>query len=225
MSFNVSFNANQIAGPARGSVHTISAAYADFAVARSAADDLEKAGLRPTTITPVGPWTVTQLGGANSGILEHPVMTALIGAFSLGTITTTGALIWLDSPRSWLIYAGLGMIVGALTGSIASAIAAADHPSWHEEALGYSIGGLTVEVEADETRSAEVAALVMGRHGPTLFRSQTSPGPRPPSERVMWQHDDDLSPLEALGSWLGDIDVRGHRRGRHLEADRVGRSL
>ncbi len=211
------------APPEEEQVSTFSAAYPDPSVANAVVDDLEKAGLHPTVIAPLGPWTLSSLPVPRSRLFEHPLITAATGALALGTITALASIVWLDG-RHWLLYAGLGAVVGALTGWIGSAMAATAHPPRREDLLAHPVGGLTIEVEAGETRKAELAERVMGRHGPTIFTARTRPGPRSPTERVMWQHENGLSPLEALSSWLDDRG-RSRRsvtpRGRHLETNRL----
>jgi hypothetical protein len=116
------------------------------------------------------------------------------------------------------MYAGLGLVVGALTGWVGSALAATAHPAREEDLLAYPGGGLTVEVEAAGPAAATLAETVMGRHDPTVFKARSRPAARPPAERVMWQHEAGLSPLEAMASWLGNAepDSPGMTRGRHL---------
>jgi hypothetical protein len=201
----------------------LSAAYPDPSTAQAVADDLERAGLRPTVIVPLGPWTLSALPDPGTRLFEHPVITAATGAFALGAITSLGALIWLDG-RHWLLYAGLGMVVGALTGWLGSAMAATPHPARREDLLAHPGGGLTVEVEAGEARKARVAETVMGRHEPMVFTARTRPGPRPPTQNVMWEHDQGLSPLQVLSIWIDERE-RSRRpvtpRGRHLESHRL----
>ena len=202
---------------------SLSAAYTDSSAAREVVEDLERAGLHPTFIVPLGAaWAPTDppTGGV---LFQHPWQTAAVGAMTLGAITGFGNLVWLNG-RHWLIYVGLGVLVGALTGWIASALAATAHPAREEDLLAYPGGGLTIEVEADEPGKARLAETVMGRHHPTLFKARTRPGPRLPEERVMWQHEAGLSPLEALGSWFEDNRsglTPPSRRGRHLQPNRL----
>ncbi|MGH8948839.1 MAG: hypothetical protein ACRDXF_08265, partial [Acidimicrobiia bacterium] len=202
---------------------TFSAAYLDPSIAGAVVDDLERAGLRPTVIAPLGPWTLSSLPDPGSRIFEHPMITAVTGAFALGSITALASVIWLDG-RHWLLYAGLGFVVGALTGWIGSAMSATAHPPRREDLLAHPGGGLTVEVEAGEPRKARLAETVMGRHEPILFTARTKPGPRSPSERVMWEHDEGLSPLEALSVWVEEKEQASQPvtpRGRHLETHRL----
>jgi hypothetical protein len=221
MSFNLSF---PVSPPERSEdrVSTLSAAYPDLTIANAVAEDLERAGLHPTVIAPLGPWTLSSLPDPGSRLFEHPVITAATGALALGAVTALGSLVWLDG-RHWLLYAGLGLVVGALTGWIGSAMAATAHPARREDLLAHP-SGLTVEVEAGEARKARLAETVMGRHEPMVFTARTKPGPRAPTERVMWQHDNGLSPLEALSSWLDEREQSHHPvppRGRHLESHRL----
>jgi hypothetical protein len=220
MSFNLSFSTGRLAEPDDEQTSTFSAAYPDSSIASAVVDDLERAGLRPTVIAPLGPWTLSSLPDPGGRLFEHPVITAAAGALGLGALTSLASMIWLDG-RHWLIYAGLGMVVGALTGWIGSAMAATAHPPRREDLLSHPSGGLTIEVEAGEPRKARLAESVMGRHEPILFTARTKPGPRSPTERVMWEHDDGLSPLEAVSAWMQEKE-RTRRpttpRGRHLES-------
>jgi len=223
LSFNLSFPTSRAAEPDDEQTSTFSAAYLDPSIAGAVVDDLERAGLRPTVIAPLGPWTLSSLPDPGSRIFEHPMITAVTGAFALGSITALASLIWLDG-RHWLVYAGLGFVVGALTGWIGSAMSATAHPPRREDLLAHPGGGLTVEVEAREPRKARLAETVMGRHEPILFTARTKPGPRSPSERVMWEHDEGLSPLEALSVWVEGREQARHPaapRGRHLEGHRL----
>jgi hypothetical protein len=118
------------------------------------------------------------------------------------------------------------MAVGALTGWIGSAMAATAHPARDEDLLAHPRAGLTVEVDAAQTSQARVAERVMGQHDPTVFTARTRPGPGARSERVMWHHDEGLSPLEALSLWVEERE-RPRRapappRGRHVAGDRAG---
>jgi hypothetical protein len=132
------------------------------------------------------------------------------------------AWLWAD-PGRW-IYALLGMALGALTGSMASALAATSPPEWHEHLLGDPLGGVTVEVSTTDGSSAEVAKAVMAVHDPALVESTTEPGPRPPVERVLWDHEEGLSPLEELSTWVVGREAHAsrqrRRRGRHIEQGR-----
>ena len=221
MSFNVSSNASSPTKPVEVQISTLSAGYTDSSVAHAVVDDLERAGLRPILTVPLGPWTMSALPDPSRGLFERPVGVAATGAFVLGLLTSFGSLIWLDGRHMWL-YAGLGLFVGALTGWIGSAIAAGDHHAREGNVMAHPGGGLTVEVEADEPGKARLAEIVMGRHDPTIFNAQTRPGPRPASERVMWHHDEGLSPLQAMSMWLDDSDPSsGPPRGRHLAAQRI----
>jgi hypothetical protein len=140
-------------------------------------------------------------------------------------VTALVSVIWLDG-RHWLVYGALGMAVGALTGWIGSAMAATAHPARDEDLLAHPRAGLTVEVEAAREIQARVAERVMGQHDPTVFTARTRPGPGARSERVMWDHDEGLSPLEALSLWVEERE-RPRRapappRGRHVADDRIG---
>ena len=224
MSFNLSFPTVKSAEPDEEQTSTFSAAYPDPSIAGAVVDDLERAGLRPTVIEPLGPWTLSALPDPGSKFFEHSLITAATGALALGTITALASVIWLDG-RHWLVYAGLGFFVGALTGWIGSAMSATAHPPRREDLLAHPGGGLTIEVEAGEPRKARLAESVMGRHEPILFTARTKPGPRSPSERVMWEHDQGLSPLEALSVWVEGRDRSSRSpappRGRHLESHRL----
>lgn len=209
--------------PPAGERVSLSAAYTDSTAARAVVEDLERAGLHPTFIVPLGSSWATAQPSAAGTLFEHPWQTSAVGAMTLGAITGFGNLVWLDG-RHWVLYVSLGVLLGALTGWIASALAATAHPAREEDLLAYPGGGMTIEVEADEPGKARLAEAVMGRHDPTIFKARTRPGPRPPQERVMWQHEAGLSPLEALGSWFEDTRSGPGprpRRGRHLQADHL----
>jgi hypothetical protein len=222
MSLNTSLNASSAGQAVPDQVSIVSAAYSDSSAARAVVDDLERVGLRPTVIIPMGPWTVSPPQGPSGGLFQHSMSTARTGALTLGVMTTLGSLIWLEG-RHWLLYAGLGVVVGALTGWIGSAMAATAHPAREEDLLAYPGGGLTIEVEADEPEQARLAETVMGRHDPMVFKAWTRPGARPPAQRVMWQHDAGLSPLQVIGSWLDNTEPNPPvlPRGRHLQAHRL----
>ncbi|MGH8948585.1 MAG: hypothetical protein ACRDXF_06960, partial [Acidimicrobiia bacterium] len=145
MSFNLSFPTGRAAEPDDEQTSTFSAAYPDPSVADAVVDDLERAGLRPTVITPLGPWTLSSLPDPGSRLFEHPMITAGTGALVLGSITALASLIWLEG-RHWLLYAALGFVVGALTGWLGSAMSATAHPPRREDLLAHPGGGLTVEV-------------------------------------------------------------------------------
>jgi hypothetical protein len=186
-------------------------------------ENLEKAGLRPRVISPMGPWTLSSLPDPASKLFEHPLITSAAGALGLGLVTALASLIWLDG-RHWLVYAALGASVGALSGWIGSAMAATAHPAREEDLLGHPRAGLTIEVETVESLDARVAERVMGQHGPTIFTAKTRPGPGTRSERVMWHHDEGLSPLEALSLWVEQKDWSREPvppRGRHLASPRA----
>ncbi len=223
MSFNLSFSSGRVDESDDEQSSTFSAAYPDPSIANAVVDDLERAGLRPTVIAPLGPWTLSSLPDPGGRLFEHPMITAATGAMVLGAITALASVLWMDG-RHWLIYAGLGIVVGALTGWIGSAMAATAHPPRREDLLSQPAGGLTVEVEAGEPREARLAETVMGRHEPILFTARTKPGPRSPTERVMWAHDDGLSPLEVVSAWMEERQLARRPtapRGRHLESNRL----
>lgn len=205
-----------------GELSTVSAAYADSAAARAVLDDLEQVGLRPTVIVPMGSWSAVSAPGRPGGLFEQPLRTARTGALTLGSMTALGSLLMLEG-RHWILYAAIGVVIGALTGWVGSAIAATAHPAREEDLLAYPGGGLTIEVEADQPEQARLAELVMGRHQPTVFKASTRPGARPPAERVMWQHEEGLSPLQAMSAWLDDSESKPPvlPRGRHLRATRI----
>lgn len=201
---------------------TLSAAYPDPDTAGVVVDHLEKAGLRPRVIAPIGPWTLSSLPDPAGRFFEHPFVTSGAGALGLGLMTALASVIWLDG-RHWLIYGALGMAVGALTGWIGSAMAATAHPARSEDLLAHPQAGLTVEVEAAESLDARVAETVMGQHSPIVFTATTRPGPGTRSERVMWEHEDGLSPLEVLSLWAGGRERQAPNppRGRHVAGHRA----
>jgi hypothetical protein len=204
---------------------TLSAAYSDADTASAVVERLEKAGLRPRVIAPMGPWTLSSLPDPANKLFEHPLVTSATGALGVGLVTALVSVIWLDG-RHWLVYAALGMAVGALSGWIGSAMAATAHPARDEDLLAHRRAGLTVEVDASQRLQARVAERVMGQHDPTVFTARTRPGPGARSERVMWHHDEGLSPLEALSLWVEERERPGRAptppRGRHVAGDRVG---
>lgn len=222
MTTNLSSDASRYAQVAGDRVN-LSAAYHDFSAAQAVVRDLERAGLRPTVIVPLGPSSETPPPPASApALLENPRPTSAVGALMLGAVTGLATLIWLDG-RHWVLYVGIGLLVGALTGWIASALAATAHPAREEDLLAYPGGAMTVEIETEEPMTARLAETVMAGHSPAIFTSRTKPPARPPEERVMWQHEGGLSPLEVLGSWLEESRPRPSlaRRGRHLQPDRL----
>lgn len=221
MSTNLSTSSSSVDFTADGQVSTVTAAYSDPFSARAVVDALEQVGLRPTVIAPIGSWSVSS-PGPGGRLFQNSASTAATGALALGLVTTLGSLIWLEG-RHWMLYGLLGVVVGALTGWIGSAIAATAHPAREEDLLAHPEWGLTIEVEADQPEKARLAEAVMGRHSPMTFRARSRPGPRAPAERVMWQHEDGLSPLQVLGSWLEDTDERPAHlpRGKHLQPNRL----
>lgn len=226
MSYDLSPPASAAADdPQEAQSSTLSAAYSDPSTAQAVAEDLERVGLRPTVIAPLGSWTLSSLPDPGGRLFEHPAITAATGALALGAVTALASLIWLDG-RHWVLYTALGLAVGALTGWIGSAMAATAHPARQEDLLAHPAGGHTVEVETGEPGKVRLAETVMGRHEPLVFTARTSPGSRLPDERVMWRHEDGLSPLEALSSWLEERDRAQRRRpapgrGRHLASNRL----
>jgi hypothetical protein len=200
---------------------TLSAAYPDSDIAGEVVEHLEKAGLRPRVIAPIGPWTLSSLPDPASRFFEHPLVTSAVGAIGLGLVTALASLIWLDG-RHWVIYGLLGMAVGVLTGWIGSAMAATAHPARAEDLLAHPRAGFTVEVEAAQRGEVRVAERVMGEHSPTVFTARSRPAPGARSERVMWHHEDGLSPLEALSLWVDERERRPGKtpapvpRGRHV---------
>jgi hypothetical protein len=205
---------------------TLSAAYPDPNTAGTVVQDLERAGLRPRLIAPMGPWTMSSLPDPGGRLFEHPLATSGLGALGVGLVTALASVVFLHG-RHWLIYAVLGMAVGALSGWIGSAMAATAHPARDEDLLAHPVAGLTVEVDAAESREARVAERVMGQHDPTVFTARTRPGPGARSERVMWHHDEGLSPLEVLSLWVDERERRPGKppqpppRGRHVAGNRA----
>lgn len=118
---------------------TLSAAYPDPDTAGEVVEHLEKAGLRPRVIAPIGPWTLSSLPDPASKFFEHPVVTSAVGALGLGLVTALASLIWLEG-RHWVIYGALGMAVGMLTGWIGSAMSATAHPARDEDLLAHPRG-------------------------------------------------------------------------------------
>ncbi len=201
---------------------TLSAAYTDPDTAGEVVEHLERAGLRPRVIAPIGPWTLSALPDPGGKLFEQPFVTSGAGALGLGLVTALASVIWIDG-RHWLIYGALGAVVGALTGWIGSAMAATAHPARQEDLLAHPRAGLTVEVETDESLDAKVAETVMGKHGPIVFTATTRPGPGMRSERVMWEHGDGLSPLEAISLWVDgrERQTAAAPRGRHIAGNRA----
>ena len=72
-----------------------------------------RAGLRPTVIAPLDrghpPYRI-RAGGCSSTLHDR-----CRRALGLGALTSLASMIWLDG-RHWLIYAGLGIVVGVPTG-------------------------------------------------------------------------------------------------------------
>ncbi|MGH8916489.1 MAG: hypothetical protein ACRDZM_18485 [Acidimicrobiia bacterium] len=204
-------------------VRKIAAAYTDQSVAQTVVGDLVRAGMSSADITLMSPWPVDMPHDDRDRFLDHPFLVALVGAIGLGLVAATSAWLW-AIPDRWLIYGVIGAVVGAITGSLASALTAASPPHWHDRLLGDSLGALTVEVSTTDDMSADVARQVMAGHAPALVQAQTEPGPKPPSERVLWHHDQGLSPLAELDSWMSSRARRRRSprpRGRHAEPDRA----
>lgn len=204
-------------------VRKIAAAYTDASVAQSVVGDLVKAGMRSADITLMNPWPVAMPHDDRDRFLDHPFLVAILSSLALGFVTAASAWLW-ASPDRWMTYGVIGAVVGAISGSLASALTAASPPHWHDRLLGDPLGALTVEVSTTDDKSADVARIVMAGHAPALVQAQTEPAPRPPSERVLWHHEEGLSPLAELDSWMSSRSKGKRpppRRGRHLEADRA----
>jgi hypothetical protein len=204
----------------------ISAAYTDASRARAVIGDLVRAGISDAEVTVANPWPVGVapsrhvLGTARS----HPLLSALVGGLLFGLSLGALALLWAE-PGRWLTYGAIGLLVGAaISGPMIDALAATGPPRWHDRRIGDPLGAVTVEVTATEDSSAEVARLVIAGHDPALVQMDSEPGPRPPSQNVLWEHDQGLSPLEELGSWLDRREAATReprkQRGRHLAPER-----
>jgi hypothetical protein len=210
-------------------LRTIAAAYPETSVAHDVVGDLVNAGLSSADVTVMSPWPVDAPLKRPIRILDHPILLALISALAMGLVAATAALLW-ASPDTWIAYGIIGASLGAISSSLASALTATSPPHWHDELLGDPLGAVTIEVNTTDPDSADVARQVMTSHAPALIQAQTEPGPRAPSERVLWEHEDGLSPLEELDTWVSArVSKPGstapRRKGRHLEADRVSRGL
>ncbi len=204
-------------------VRKIAAAYTDVSVALTVVGDLVKAGMSSADITLMNPWPVAMPHDDRDRFLDHPLLVAILSSLALGLVASASAWLW-ASPGRWTTYGLIGAAVGAISGSLASALTAASPPHWHDRLLGDPLGALTVEVSTTDDKSADVARVVMAGHAPALVQAQTEPAPRPPSERVLWHHEDGLSPLAELESWMSARSNGKRppsRRGRHLEADRA----
>jgi hypothetical protein len=204
-------------------VRKLAAAYTDASVAHSVIIDLVDAGLNEADVTVRHPWPVSKAArpGDRGRFFDHPARMAVFGGLALGGIASMSAWLWAN-PGQWLVYGLLGMTVGVITGSLAGALTATSPPHWHDRLLGDPLGAVTVEVTTTDPDSADVARLVMAGHDPALVQAETEPGPRPPAERVLWEHEEGLSPLQELGSWLEARAQRpppepARRRGRHLQ--------
>lgn len=206
-------------------VRKVTAAYTDASVAPMVVGELVKAGMDSADVTIMTPWPVSYPRQGEPLALDHPLKTALASALALGIVASATALLWAN-PGRWMAYGLLGAALGAVSSYLASALTATSPPFWHDRLLGDRLGAVTVEVSTTDATSADVARLVMTRHAPALMEGRTEPGPRPRSERVLWEHDDGLSPLEELGAWVRSttISMGGgtQRRGRHLAVDRTG---
>jgi len=207
-------------------VQKIAAAYTDAAVAHSVVVDLVEASLTEADVTVMHTWPVAIWAQQMDRVrfLDHPVRTALLGGLILGGVASVSARLWAN-PDHWMIYGLLGVVLGVMAGSVAGALTATSPPHWHDRLLGDPLGAVTVEVSTTDHRSADVARLVMASHDPALVQAHEEPGPRPPSERVLWEHEEGLSPLEELGTWLETRSVEKSEeerrsRGRHLAPDR-----
>lgn len=206
-------------------VRKIAAAYTDPSTAQSVIGDLVKSGMSSADITIMQPWPVATPPEPRGRFLDHPVLVAVMGALVLGGVAALAGLMWAN-PERWVTYGLLGAAVGAITGSVASALTATSPPLWHDRLLGDPLGAVTVEVSTTDEQSADVARLVMSGHAPALVQTQTEPGPRPPAKRVLWEHEDGLSPMAELNAWMRHRLPSMRRsavpsRGRHLGPDRL----
>ncbi len=201
----------------------ISAAYDDALAANAVVSDLVRAGLDDADVTVMNPWPV---GGpprdARERLLDDPIWLSVLAGFTLSALLAVAAAIWAE-PGSWMLYAAIGLVVGVISGTLAGALTASSPPHWHDRLLGDPLGAVTVEVSTTVDESADVAKVVMAHHDPSVVRTEAEPGPRPPTERVLWEHEDGLSPLQEVALWLEPKDpkpvTRG--RGRHLEPERA----
>jgi hypothetical protein len=203
----------------------ISAAYDDALAANAAVGDLVRAGMHDADVTVMSPWPV---GGPSRDprerLLEHPVWLSALAGLTLSLLLATAAAIWAE-PGSWMVYAAIGLVVGVISGTLAGALTASSPPHWHDRLLGDPLGAVTVEVRTTVDESADVAKVVMAHHDPSVVRTEAGPGPRPPTERVLWDHEDGLSPLEEIGLWFEPKERKApplsRDRGRHLEPERA----
>ncbi len=203
----------------------ISAAYDDAFAAHAAVADLVRAGMNDADVTVMSPWPV---GGpprdARERLFEHPVWLSALAGVTLAVLLAAAAAIWAESG-SWVLYGAIGLVVGVISGTLASALTASSPPHWHDRLLGDPLGAVTVEVSTTVDESADVAKIVMAHHDPSVVRTEAEPGPRPPTERVLWEHEDGLSPLEEIGLWLEPKEQsppsRSRGQGRHLEPERA----
>jgi hypothetical protein len=205
-------------------IRKIAAAYTDASTVPVVVGDLVRAGMAEADVMIMNPWPVNHPRGDRWMFLDHPIQVAFFSAIILGLVSSVSALLW-GNPERWMIYGLLGVVLGAVGSSLAGALAATSPPHWDELLLGDHLGAVTVEVNTTDETSADVARLVMTRHDPALVEAWTEPGPRPPSEHLLWQHEEGRSPLEELRSWAEtERAAKGPdpRRGRHLEVDRAG---
>lgn len=201
----------------------ISAAYDDALAANAVVSDLIRAGMDDADVTVMSPWPV---GGpprdTRERLLDHPVWLSALAGLTLSVLLAAAAAIWAE-PGSWMVYGAIGLVVGVISGTFAGALTASSPPHWHDRLLGDPLGAVTVEVSTTVDESADVAKVVMAHHDPSVVRTEAEPGPRPPTERVLWEHEDGLSPLQEVALWLEPRDPEPTRngRGRHLEPERA----
>jgi hypothetical protein len=206
----------------------INAAYTDSSKAQAVVGDLIRAGMPDAEVTVSNPWPIGLAPARDimGTARRHLVASAMISGLFFGLVLSATALLW-AAPGQWLIYGAIGFVVGAaVSGPMIDALTAASPPRGHERRIGDPLGAVTVEVTATEDHSADVARQVIAGHDPALVQMETEPGPKPPSQNVLWEHEDGLSPLEELGSWLGSREERAtgqpeKQRGRHLAAERA----
>ncbi len=205
-------------------VWTISAAFEDASAAQAAIVDLVRAGLREADVTVMSPWPMgAPAPDVGDRLLDHPVRLAVATGLAMAALLAAAAAIWAGSGN-WVLYGWIGVVVGVLGSTLAGALSASSPPNWHDRLLGDRLGAVTVDVSTTADESADVARAVMANHDPSVVLTLTEPGPRPPEEHVLWDHEEGLSPLEHLSSWR-DARVRAEERraprGRHLEPDRA----
>lgn len=208
------------------SIWKINAAYTDASKAQEVVGDLLRAGMPAAEVMVASPWPGTIPPG--TGLVEprhRPLRTALLTGFLCGAILSGVALLW-AGPGQWALYGLIGLVLGAaISRPMHDALTATSPPHWHDRRIGDPLGAITVEVSTTEDQSADIARLVMSGHDPSLVQMEVEPGPRPPSTRVLWHHDEGLSPLEAVGVWARGRDAararRDRHRGRHLETGKA----